>query len=138
VQSDSDPPIHFCLSDKDVFIVEETGGSMRVTVGGFGVMYMLAGQTYADVLGESGFVDPTLLSANKHFFNTVSDRNHGLASEATDVFSFGMVLRSILSLKRPFEGEGNANDFARQGSAAEIMFVLLLSFFSANQNQECH
>ncbi len=116
---DADPPVHYCLSDKDVFIEEEADGMMRVMVGGFGAVCMLAGPTHADMLGQSGFVDGSLLSAGAHFFNTVTDRNHRLASESTDVFSFGMVLRTILSLRRPFDNDPNANDLVRQGVAPE-------------------
>lgn len=112
---ESDPPIHHCISDRDIFLIEERG-NVRVMVGGFGLSQLLLTAKFSDeILGDPGFVDPTLLMSPSHLFNTVTDRNHQLSCEASDVFSFGMVLRSMLGLRRPFEGEASPNDCIRQG-----------------------
>ncbi len=121
--NESDPPLHFCLSDKDIFIAEDRNGAQRVMIGGFGIVYMITAKNYAGMLGERGFIDASLLSCQAHLYNTVTDRNHRLKSEATDVFSFGMLLRTILGLRRPYEGEGNANDCVRQGMPVENISI---------------
>ena len=116
----ADPPVHHCFSDRDIFISEEDGKS-RVMVGGFGLVQLLTANHNWRMLGDPGFIDASLLSTDTHLYNTVADRNHRLASEESDVFSFGMVLRTILALKRPWDGVSDVypNDCVLQGIVLE-------------------
>ncbi len=114
----ADPPIHHCYSDKDIFLVEKDGAK-RYLVGDFGLTPLLTATFSEGVLGERGFVDARLLKLTHHRYNTVADRNHSHMSEQTDVFAFGMVLYTILGLRRPFELEPNPNDCVRQGMKVE-------------------
>ena len=113
-----DPPLHHSISTKDIFVVDKEGRPW-VMVGGFGLTHLLTAKYKDGILGDRGYVDETLLSSMEHLYNTVTDRNHQMASEKSDVFAFGMVLRTLLSLRKPYEGEPNPNDCVRQGMMVE-------------------
>jgi serine/threonine protein kinase len=122
--------VHRNIKPENVLCELADGGSVRVVLGDFGEAVKIGkAMTLSSRCGSPGFIAPELFREHVELADLEMTAEGALTITKIDVFSFGMLISTVLTGRNPFRGETHADTYRNN---AELSYDPGLHFRAVN------